>query len=97
MKFTPTVDPDIGIEEQREGYILYRRFSTGDRWEVQGVCDKRGNCLVGAVIEGETITTIERARELAEAYTGPDVPVTEGFKGCCPLTVVKRRKGKAIR
>ena len=82
-----TCDPDTLIEEIREGYVRYRRLSDGMRWEVRGVCDKRAWCLVGAVIDGETVETIERARELAAAYDGPDVPVGPGFKGCCPLEV----------
>jgi hypothetical protein len=84
---TPTTVPDTVIEEQREGYVRYRRLSNGERWEVRGICDKRGYCLIGAVIDGEVIETIERARELAEAYTGQDVPVYVGFEeaGCCPL------------
>jgi hypothetical protein len=81
-----TSDPDILIEEQREGYVRYQHMD-GRRWEVHGVCDKRGNCLVGAVIDDEYIETTERAHELALAYDGPDVPVGPGFKGCCPLVV----------
>lgn len=83
-KHEPTADPDIQIEERREGYIRYRH-ADGRRWEVRGTCDQRGDCLVGAVIDGETVTTLERAHELALAYVGPDAPVTPGFKGCCPL------------
>jgi hypothetical protein len=82
---TNTTDPDVVMEYKRGDYVRYRRDSTGERWVVRGHCDKRGDCLVGAIIDGETIETIERARELAEAYTGPDVPVTPGLKGCCPL------------
>lgn len=84
----PTADPDIEIEERRPGFVRYRHVD-GRRWEVRGVCDRRAFCLVGAVIDGETVETVERARELAEAYTGPDVPVGPGFKGCCPLEVVE--------
>ena len=79
-----TVDPDIDIEEQRPGYTRYRH-TDGRRWEVRGICDRRGDCLVGAVIDGETVTTLARAHELAVAYDGPDVPVGPGFEGCCPL------------
>lgn len=69
--------------------MRYRRLTDGRRWEVHGKCDKRGNCLVGAVIDGEQVTTIEHARELAAGYTGPDSPVTPEFKGCCPLAFVE--------
>lgn len=53
----PTADPYIFIEEQREGYVRYQR-SDGARWEV-GVCDHRGDCMVGAVIDGHTVTPDE--------------------------------------
>ncbi len=83
----PTSDPGVFIEDQRPGYVRYVN-DEGARWEVHGMCDKRGDCLVGAVIDGEAITTLERARELAVAYTGLDVPVAPGFSGCCPLEVM---------
>lgn len=80
----PTTDPNVFIEEQADNYIRYCN-SNGQRWEIFGTCDKRGNCLVGAVIDGEVIATLEDARKLAKSYTGLDVPVTPNFKGCCPL------------
>jgi hypothetical protein len=72
---TPTADPDVLIEEERPGYVRYAHVD-GRRWEVSGVCDYRGDCLVGAV----------------EPLLGPresrlDVPVGPGFGGCCPLEV----------
>ena len=82
-----TSDPDIVLEERRINYWRYRR-NDGLHWEVRGHCDKRGNCLVGAVINGEYVDTLNRAHELALAYNGPDVPVGPGFKGCCPLEVM---------
>ena len=82
-----TADLDVVLEERREGYWRYRRISDGLRWEVRGHCDKRGDCLVGAWIDGEYVGTIERAYELAMAYDGPDSPITAGFEGCCPLEV----------
>jgi hypothetical protein len=83
----PTAEAGVLIEEESEGCVRYVREATGERWEVHGVCDRRGECLVGAVVDGEVVETIERARELARTYAGPDVPVTRGFKGCCPLAV----------
>ena len=83
-----TSDPFVMIEAQEPGYVRYRR-ADGRRWEVFGTCDKRGDCLVGAVIDGETVETIERARELALAYNGPDCPVTPEFSGCCPFIYVE--------
>ena len=85
---TPTCDPFIFIEEQREGYYRYRN-GDGRRWEVHGVCDRRALCLVGAVIDGELVETAERGRELAMAYAGLDCPVTPEFTGCCPFTYVE--------
>lgn len=68
----PTADPDVFIEEQREGYIRYQR-TDGLRWEVHGICDGRGWCYEGAA---------EPAPE------GLDVPVAPGFSGCCPLKII---------
>jgi hypothetical protein len=84
----PTSDPHVFIEEQREGYVRYVN-DEGKRWEVLGRCDHRGNCLLGAVIDGEEVKTLERAGELARAYAGPDIPVGPGFSGCCPLEVTE--------
>lgn len=83
---TPTCDPYVVIEEQAVGYVRYQNTATGRRWEVLGVCDKRAHCLVGAVIDGEVVATLARAQELANAYSGPDCPVTPEFEGCCPFT-----------
>ncbi len=74
---TPTAEPCVFIEEERPGYIRYRA-TDGHRWEVFGICDYRGDCLVGAV----------------DPLLGPresrlDVPVAAGFSGCCPLRVVE--------
>lgn len=88
MDLQPTSDPFVWIEEQGVGWVRYRN-GAGRRWEVHGTCDRRGDCLVGAVIEGESVTTIDRARELAAAYTGLDCPVTPEFSGCCPFTYIE--------
>lgn len=68
----PTCDPHVFIEEQRVGYVRYRN-GDGRRWEVHGVCDKRGHCWEGAA---------GPAPEL-------DCPVTPEFTGCCPFTFVE--------
>lgn len=80
-----TSDPHVLIEEERPDYVRYRS-DDGRRWEVEGVCDHRGDCLIGAVIDGAVVDTIDRAHALAVAYVGPDVPVTPAFSGCCPLS-----------
>lgn len=83
-----TCDPDILIEEQRPGYVRYRH-SNGWRWEVHGVCDRRAHCVVGMLIGGKLVETLDEAKALADAYAGPDCPVLPGFKGCCPLEIVE--------
>lgn len=70
---TPTADPYVFIEAEREGYVRYQALD-GRRWEIEGVCDYRGDCLVGAVDP-----------LLGRRETRLDVPVTPEFKGCCPL------------
>jgi hypothetical protein len=80
-----TVDPGVFIEEQYDGYVRYRNVQTGARWEVHGSCNKCGECLVGAVIDGVQVTSLEEARILAEGYTGKDVPVTPAFIKVCDV------------
>lgn len=92
-----TADPDVVIEERRPGYVRYRH-SDGRRWEVHGVCDRRGDCLVGAVIVTSAgpvqirdhahleLMKRELGRERVDSEL--DVPVGPGFTGCCPLRVV---------
>lgn len=94
-KLIPTADPDVQIEEQRPGYVRYRR-TDGARWEVHGVCDRRGDCLIGAVIEGYGEIKNKRDIALAKRALGRDridseldVPVAPGFKDCCPLKIVE--------
>lgn len=81
-----TADSSVFIEEQREGYIRYRS-TDGRRWEVHGVCDGRRDCMVGAVVDGVLIETIEQARALPQPEL--DSPVGPGFRGCCPLRIVE--------
>jgi hypothetical protein len=69
----PTVDPNVFIEEERAGYVRYRA-TDGRRWEILGLCDYRGVCLIGAVDP-----------LLGPRETRLDVPVTPEFSGCCPL------------
>lgn len=100
MADTRTVDPFVVIEEQRLGYVRYRALDTGRRWEVHGKCDRRGDCLIGAVIDGEQIkdrdtlalktASLGRTRIDSEL----DVPVTPEFTGCCPFTYVVLDPGK---
>lgn len=82
----PTADPYVSIEEIRTGYVRYRR-ADGLRWEVVGVCDHRRDCMVGAVVDGILIETVEQARTLPAPKL--DCPIGPGFDGCCPLEVVE--------
>lgn len=93
----PTADPDVFIEEQRPAdapaglaeYIRYRRVSDGRRWEVHGTCDRRGDCLVGAIIEGELVKSKAHLNRLKKKLgkeridSEMDVPVTPEFASCC--------------
>ena len=105
----PTADPGIQIEEQRPGYVRYRR-DDGYRWEVHGICDKRGDCLIGAKVEGYegtgengsigSQTDLKKAqRELGKERVDSefDVPVLPHFVQCCAsdgtLTFVELEPG----
>lgn len=81
------MDPNVVIEEQREGYVRYRRDNDGKRWEVYGICDDNRACMVGAVVDGVYIENIEQARALPKPDL--DCPVFLGFSDCCPLRVVE--------
>lgn len=84
----PTSDPTVFIEEQQPGYVRYRR-TDGRRWIVRGECDRRGDCLIGAVIEGIEIKDHEHLAQLVKEFgrdridSELDVPVTPEFQTCC--------------
>lgn len=86
----PTADPTVFIEERRPAYVRYRSLS-GRRWEVHGFCDRRGDCLIGAVIDGVEITSHADLAALGRdrADSEMDVPVTPEFSGCCPFSYVE--------
>lgn len=83
-----TYDPTVFIEEKREGYVRYRNLE-GRRWEVWGSCDYRGDCLIGSVIDGETVRDhahleeIKRRLGVERLVSEMDVPVSEDFNSCC--------------
>lgn len=91
----PTSDPHVFIEERREGYVRYQRRTDGRRWEVWGTCDHRGDCLIGAVIEGETIRDHEHLEEMKQWLGSEridsemDVPVTPEFDSCCGADIFR--------
>jgi hypothetical protein len=95
-----TADPYVRIEERRPGYVRYRQVDPETRrvvrrWEVHGVCDRRGDCLVGAVVGGVEIVDLAHLRRLTRRLgrdrvdSALDVPVAPGFRGCCPLRIVE--------
>lgn len=81
-----TLDPHIVIEEQSLGYVRYR-CDDGRRWAVHGVCDHNRACMVGAVVDGVLVETVEQARSLPTPEL--DCPVGPGFSGCCDLRIVE--------
>ena len=93
--YEPTSDPEIFIEERRDNYVRYRRCD-GRRWEVFGSCDQRGDCLIGAVVDGfgsiESMADIDRAKAMlgvSRLLGDLDVPVTPEFTSCCPFTYIE--------
>lgn len=99
-KLTPTVDPHIFIEDQRDGYIRYINPESGLRWEVHGQCDFRGYCLEGTINQ----EYYRRPRVVAggpDMLVGPnererlDVPTGPAYDGsCCPLKIVVLDEGR---
>jgi hypothetical protein len=79
-----TLDPGVFIEERRAGYTRYRSID-GLRWEVVGVCDHNRACMVGAVVDGVLVESVEQARALPTPEL--DCPVGPRFRGCCDLRV----------
>jgi hypothetical protein len=84
MADTLTIDPAVVIEGAGKTsgvqWVIYRNILNGRRWKVEGDCDQRGNCWVGAINApkgpgGRPKTTI-------------DIVITPEFAldGCCPFT-----------
>lgn len=81
----PTADPAVVIEARGDGWVRYQS-ADGRRWEVHGQCDRRGDCLIGAVVDGRTLTRqdVDRMRLTGERPDSLlDVPVTPEFAECC--------------
>src|SRR5687767_455448 len=85
---TASADPLVVVEEQRPGYVRYRN-AEGRRWEVHGTCDRRGDCLIGSMIEGELIEShahleqVKRRVGKERVQSDLAVPVTPEFDVCC--------------
>jgi hypothetical protein len=81
---TPTSDPFIVIEEQREGYVRYRSLISGERWVVRGTCNQCGLCVIGVAHpehyewHGEPGTPLA-VSDLRVAQGRLDEPVAPGF------------------
>lgn len=102
-----THDPDVVVEHREppdghghHGMVRYRRLSDGRRWEVHGHCDYRGNCLIGADIDGEIVRDhahleeIRRRKDVDRLISEMDVPVTPEFGGCCPFRFVELERAR---
>lgn len=94
MTLIPTADPTVFIEEQGDGWVRYRNIE-GRRWIVFGVCDRRGDCLIGSIIEGELIRDHAHLEELKKQLgrnridSELDVPVTPEFNICCGTDIFR--------
>lgn len=85
-----THDPETFIEYQEGNVTIYYRPSDGLRWKVTGSCDFRGHCMVGAVIDGTVIESVEHLNTLAQGKrieSELDVPIGPKFEGCCPFEI----------
>ena len=81
-----TCDPDVTIVASGPAMVRYR--SEGREWTVRGLCDQRGDCVIGSVVHGHQVR--DRADYLAlfellgdRLGFRLDCPVTPTFKGCC--------------
>lgn len=89
-----TSDPDVFIESQTYDTIIYVNRD-GIRWLVKGNCDRRGLCMIGAVVDGVVIKSVEHLNQLCieagkeRIDSELDVPVGINFKGCCPFKITK--------
>lgn len=94
-----TSDPFVIIEERGDNYVQYKNISNGRRWKVIGRCDRRGDCLIGSVVNGETIRDHAHLEEIKNKLgkdridSELDVPVTPEFKDCCPFTYEELENG----
>lgn len=87
-----TADPDVVAEQLEQGCAVYRNVVSGRRWRVKGTCDRRGDCLIGAVIDGVVVRDhahlADLARTNARVDSHLDVPLGPGYDGsCCPMEV----------
>jgi hypothetical protein len=93
-KVERTSDPDVVIEARGLNMVRYRN-TAGRRWEVWGACDRRGACMLGAVLPGFGEVRTYEDLDRAIAQLGPDLggafdrPVLPSFEGCCPFAYVE--------
>lgn len=82
-----TVDPGVVIVATGPTMVRYRA-DDGREWTVHGLCDQRGECVVGSVVHGHTVRDRDDYRQLRELLGDRlgfrlDCPVTPAFDGCC--------------
>ncbi len=88
-----TFDPEVVIESREGESIVYLNITNGKKWKVTGVCDRRGHCMVGAVIDGILVESVEHLNQLCEDKgkerldSELDVPVGINFRNCCPFVI----------
>jgi hypothetical protein len=90
----PTSDPDVFIEASGSGFVRYWRRTDNRRWQVNGTCQRLGECLVGAVItlgngslytipDLDSLTSLQLSLGRKRLDAEEDVPVTPEFNSCC--------------
>lgn len=88
-----TSDPEVIIEKREGESITYRR-SDGVRWRVTGKCDRRGLCMIGAVLGDTQVESVEQLAHMCKVLgkerldSDLDVPLGPGYdSNCCPMIV----------
>lgn len=84
-----TADPGVVIVATGPAMVRYRA-ADGSEWVVHGLCDQRGDCVIGSVVHGHQVRDRDDYRGLRELLGDRlgfrlDCPVTPSFKGCCPF------------
>lgn len=84
-----TCEPDVVIFEVGPALVRYRT-TDGREWTAYGLCDQRGDCVIGSVVHGHQVR--DRADYLAlfellgdRLGYRLDSPVAPDFEGCCPF------------
>jgi hypothetical protein len=96
-----TADSEVFVIECDKNSLTYER-SDGHVWKVTGKCDKRGLCMLGAVVlspygEEVLIEHVEQLNRLAREWNREghiqtdedlDVPISYNYnQSCCPFEI----------